>query len=208
MKIILSLETLEALEIVPYLRDFIDGVKINHILWNEIDLVASEGKEIFFDFKLWDTPNTIKTVLEKIIEKGGTMTTISTYNSPEVFDMLQEYHDKIKLLGITYPTSWTAQDQYEICREMPDKMWERAIRKILGFYGMICSPLDIVDIKHNDIDEDLKTICPGIGHNTGQSRVVSAEEASTLGADYIVVGRTVTDADDPVKVIKDIKEKL
>ena len=64
MKIILSLETLEALEIVPYLRDFIDGVKINHILWNEIDLVASEGKEIFFDFKLWDTPNTIKTVVE------------------------------------------------------------------------------------------------------------------------------------------------
>ena len=52
MKIILSLETLEALEIVPYLRDFIDGVKINHILWNEIDLVASEGKEIFYDFKL------------------------------------------------------------------------------------------------------------------------------------------------------------
>ena len=73
---------------------------------------------------------------------------------------------------------------------------------------MVCSPLDIVDIKHNDIDEDLKTICPGIGKNKGQSRVVSAEEASTLGADYIVVGRTVTDAENPLKVIKDIKEKL
>ena len=208
MKILLSIETPEALDIVPYLRNYIDGVKINHILWNEIDLVATEGKEIFFDFKLWDTPNTIKTVLEKIIQKGGTMTTISTYNSEEVFNMLKEYHDKIKLLGVTYPTSWSAKDQYEITREMPDKMWERAIRRIQGFYGIICSPLDIVDIKHNDIDEDLKTICPGIGHNKGQSRVVSAEEASTLGADYIVVGRTVTDADDPVKVIKDIKEKL
>ena len=207
-KILLSIETPEALDIVPYLRNYIDGVKINHILWNEIDLVATEGKEIFFDFKLWDTPNTIKTVLDKIIQKGGTMTTISTYNSEEVFEELKEYHDKIKLLGVTYPTSWTAQDQYEITREMPDKMWERAIRRIQGFYGMVCSPLDIVDIKHNDIDEDLKTICPGIGHNTGQSRVVSAEEASTLGADYIVVGRTVTDAENPVKVIKDIKEKL
>ena len=91
---------------------------------------------------------------------------------------------------------------------MPDKMWERAIRRCKGFYGMVCSPLDIVDIKHNDIDEDLKTICPGIGHNKGQSRVVSAEEAVSLGADYIVVGRTVTDAENPLKVIKDIKEKL
>ena len=208
MKILLSIETPEALDIVPYLRNYIDGVKINHILWNEIDLVATEGKEIFFDFKLWDTPNTIKTVLEKIIQKGGTMTTISTYNSEEVFNMLKEYHDKIKLLGVTYPTSWSAEDQYEITREMPDQMWERAIRRCKGFYGMICSPLDIVDIKRWDIDEDLKTICPGIGKNKGQSRVVSAEEASTLGADYIVVGRTVTDADDPVKVIKDIKEKL
>ena len=208
MKIILSLETLEALEIVPYLRDFIDGVKINHILWNEIDLVASEGKEIFYDFKLWDTPNTIKTVVEKIIERGGTMTTISTYNSPEVFDMLQEYHDKIKLLGITYPTSWTAQDQYEICREMPDQMWERAIRRIKGFYGIVCSPHDIVDIKHNDIDEDLKTICPGIGHNKGQNRTCSASEASGLHPDYIVVGRTVTDSDNPLKTIKEIRKEM
>ena len=207
-KILLSIETPEALDIVPYLRNYIDGVKINHILWNEIDLVATEGKEIFFDFKLWDTPNTIKTVLEKIIQKGGTMTTISTYNSEEVFEELKEYHDKIKLLGVTYPTSWSAKDQYEITREMPDKMWERAIRRIQGFYGIICSPLDIVDIKHNDIDEDLKTICPGIGKNKGQSRVVSAEEAVSLGADYIVVGRTVTDAENPLKVIKDIKEKL
>ena len=43
MKIILSLETPEALEIVPYLGKWIDGVKINHILWNEIDLVAEDN---------------------------------------------------------------------------------------------------------------------------------------------------------------------
>ena len=152
----------------------------------------------------YDTPNTIKTVVEKIIERGGTMTTISTYNSPEVFDMLQEYHDKIKLLGITYPTSWTAQDQYEICREMPDQMWERAIRRIKGFYGIVCSPHDIVDIKHNDIDEDLKTICPGIGKNTGQNRVATVQEANELGADYVVMGRTITESENPIKTLKNL----
>ena len=132
------------------------------------------------------------------------MTTISTYNSAEVFDMLQEYHDKIKLLGITYPTSWTAQDQYEICREMPDQMWERAIRRIKGFYGIVCSPHDIVDIKHNDIDEDLKTICPGIGKNTGQNRVATVQEANELGADYVVMGRTITESENPIKTLKNL----
>ena len=207
-KIILSIESLDTLETVPYLRNYIDGVKINHILWNEIDLVATEGKEIFVDFKLWDTPNTIKTVLNRIIQKGGTMTTISTYNSPEVFEELKEYHDRIKLLGVTYLTSWSPRSQYEITREMPDKMWERAIRRCKGFYGMICSPFDIVDIKYNDIDEDLKTICPGIGHNKGQNRTCSASEASGLHADYIVVGRTVTDSDNPLKTIKEIRKEM
>ena len=68
-KIILSLETKESLDIIPYLGKYIDGVKINHLLWNELDFDVEEGKELFVDFKLWDTPNTVKTVVERIIKK-------------------------------------------------------------------------------------------------------------------------------------------
>ena len=68
MKIIISLETKESLDIIPYLGKYVDGVKINHLLWNELDFDIQEGKELFVDFKLWDTPNTMKTVVKKIIQ--------------------------------------------------------------------------------------------------------------------------------------------
>ena len=225
-KIILSLEKPKHFQIAYQVKDFVDGWKVNHIgldyisqsrfnEWAKLDgYTLAREREIFFDCKLWDTPNTVKTVVEKFLKMGASMATISTYNSEEVFEELKEYHDKIKLLGVTYPTSWTAQDQYEITREMPDQMWKRAIRRCKGFYGMVCSPLDIVDIKHNDIDEDLKTICPGItlpirrAAPSGQVRTTTPKEAQDLGADYIVIGRTITDAKNPVEIAKKIKKTL
>ena len=72
MKIILSIETIESLEIFPYLGKYVDGIKINHLLWNEFDFDVQEDKELFVDFKLWDTPNTMKTVVEKILDRCTT----------------------------------------------------------------------------------------------------------------------------------------
>ena len=133
MKIIISLETKESLDIIPYLGKYVDGVKINHLLWNELDFDIQEGKELFVDFKLWDTPNTMKTVVKKIIEKGGTMTTISSYNNPAALEAVSEFKDDIKLLGVTYLTSWSDQEQYNIVQEMqPGYMFrERLLRPSL-----------------------------------------------------------------------------
>ena len=213
-KVILSIETQDSLDIVPYVGKFIDGVKINHILWNELNFDVQEGKELFVDLKLWDTPNTVKTVIEQMISKGATMATICTHNNDEVFRELEQYHNSIKLLGVTYLTSWSATDQYEICREMPNQMWERSIKTILqaGFYGIVCSPSDIEDVKWKDIDEDLKRVCPGItlsnNKPSGQVRTSTPEEAKKLGADYIVVGRSITESKNPVKSAETIYEIL
>ena len=67
MKIIVSLETKKSLELAERIKDYVDGFKINHLLWDEI--VAwpdSWKKELFVDFKLWDTPNTVKQVVQKL----------------------------------------------------------------------------------------------------------------------------------------------
>ena len=101
MKILVSLETKKSLELAERIKDYVDGFKINHLLWDEI--VAwpdSWKKELFVDFKLWDTPNTVKQVLQKIVDKGATMTTISTFNNEAVFDVAQEYAEQIKLLAV------------------------------------------------------------------------------------------------------------
>ena len=204
-KIILSLETEESLDIFPYLEKYVDGIKINHLLWNELDFNVEEGKELFVDLKLWDTPNTVKTVVERIIKKGGTMTTISTFNNEKVFDELEQYKDDIKLLAVTYLTSWNRDEQYQICREMPDFMWRRHLSRVKGFYGVVCSAQDIGML--SGADKSLKRVCPGItygNNNSGQVRTTTPKEAQDLGADYIVIGRAITESEDPIKTIKEI----
>ena len=205
-KIILSLETEESLEIIPYLGKYIDGIKINHLLWNELDFDVEEDKELFVDFKLWDTPNTVKTVVERIIKKGGTMTTISTFNNEKVFDELEQYKDDIKLLAVTYLTSWNRDEQYQICREMPDFMWRRHLSRVKGFYGVVCSAQDIGML--SGADKNLKRVCPGItygNNNSGQVRTTTPKEAQDLGADYIVIGRAITESENPLETLKQIR---
>ena len=209
MKILLSIETIESLEIFPYLGKYVDGIKINHLLWNEFDFDVQEGKELFVDFKLWDTPNTVKTVVESIIKKGGTMTTISTFNNESVFDELVQYKDDIKLLAVTYLTSWNGDEQYQICREMSDFMWRRHLSRVKGFYGVICSAQDIGML--SGADKKLKRICPGItfgNSNSGQVRTTTPKEAQNLGADYIVVGRAITESSNPVETAMKLKEEI
>ena len=78
-KIILSLEKKEHFLIAEKVQDYVDGWKVNHIGWDIVaqsrfdewaklnNFALRNTKEVFFDCKLWDTPNTVKTVVERII---------------------------------------------------------------------------------------------------------------------------------------------
>ena len=119
MKLIIALDNVyysKALELMISLEPYVDGFKINHTLLEHTNIFKNYKGELFIDLKLFDTPNTICSVLENILEKGATMTTISTFNNSEVFECLHQYSEDIKLLGVTYLTSWTENEQFEITR--------------------------------------------------------------------------------------------
>jgi len=216
MQIIIALDNMsfeKALESMILLGPFVDGFKINHTLLERSTMFEHYEGELFIDFKLWDTPTTVCSVVEMILEKGATMTTISTFNNEEVFRCLHQYAEDIKLLGVTYLTSWSAQEQYQITREMPHAMWRRNTERIrkYGFVGIICSAQDISDISQDSRCDGMLRICPGItfqSHNHGQSRTTNPRLAQDLGADCIIIGRSVTQSDDPVKTITEIKKTL
>ena len=216
MSIIVALDytnPLEALEMAAKLRDHVDGFKINHALWSQSVYIKDyTSKELFIDCKLWDTPNTIKTVVEKIIAKGASMTTISTFNNPEVFETLKQYNNDIRLLGVTSLTSWTPQEEYDIHHKSPYHIWDTHITKIKGnFAGIICPVPDLPIIDKIDPDYDLIRVCPGIKYETeleGQARTGTPKEAQELGADYVVIGRSITQASDPVEKVKEIYDSL
>ena len=139
------------------------------------------------------------------------MTTICTHNNEAVFEELEQFSDRIKLLGVTYLTSWSGSDLLDILHYLPkgtDVMWRDNIKRVkkYGFSGMICSPKDLAVIK--PYIQDMITVCPGIGSNKGQVRSVTAKQAIDLGADYLVIGRTITESDDPIRTIEQIRESI
>lgn len=216
MKIIVALDytnPLDALEMAAKLRHHVDGFKTNHTLWSQSVYIKdyTVGKELFVDCKLWDTPNTIKQVLQKIVDKGATMTTLCTHNNEAAFEEAQQFSDQVKLLGVTYLTSWTGSDLLDILQYLPkgaDTMWKENIQRVkkYNFAGMVCSPTDLAVVK--PLAQDMITVCPGIGSNKGQVRSVTPKQAVELGADYLVIGRTITESDDPIGAVQKIKESI
>ena len=188
-----------------------DGFKINHTLLEHSSMFANYEGEVMVDLKLWDTPNSVCSIVEKILETPATMCTVSTFNNSEVFKCLHQYSEDIKLLGVTYLTSWSTEEQFQITREMPYDMWRRNLTRIrkYGFTGIVCSAQDIEDI--NTVDDELLRICPGINFqssNSGQVRTVSPRVAQELGADYAIIGRSITKTNYPVETIEAIKYSL
>ena len=211
MKIIVALDDINPernIEIAGQLRGQVEGFKINHLMWEHTSLIRNLADELFIDFKLWDTPNTVKQVMQRIVDKGATMTTVCTLNNHAVFEELQEYKDKVKLLGVTYLTSWRGSDLLEIMQWLPGGnkvMWRENIDRVrpYGFAGMICSPKDLSTV--NPLAPQMLKVCPGIGKNKGQVRTVTPRQAVDLGADYLVIGRAITNSDDPVKTVEEIR---
>jgi orotidine-5'-phosphate decarboxylase len=214
VKLIIALDGIgsdKAFELIVSLGPHVDGFKINHTLWERTSMFTKYEGELFVDLKLWDTPNSVCSVVEMILEKGATMTTISTFNNSEVFQCLHQYSEDIKLLGVTYLTSWNPEEQFQITREMPHIMWRRHIERIkkYGFAGIVCSAQDIQDIKR--VDDNLLRVCPGItfkSSNSGQVRTTTPRRAQEDGADYAIIGRSITKANHPVETIEKIKKTL
>ncbi len=220
-KIIVALDytdPLDALEMCAKLRGVVDGFKINHALWNESKYIKeyTERGELFIDCKLWDTPNTVKTVMQKIIDSGATMTTVCTLNNQAVFDELEEFKDSLMICGVTYLTSWSGSDLLDILQYLPNgaqSMWrDNMTRAEKVIKGIVCSPKDLETVAQAELDahghHKYTKVCPGIGTNPGQKRTVTPMEAKALGADYLIVGRTITEATDPVFTAQDIKDSL
>jgi orotidine-5'-phosphate decarboxylase len=212
VKILVALDGMDfkkAFEMYVQLAPHCDGFKINHTLLEHSSMFVNYEGEVMVDLKLWDTPNSVCSVVEKILETPATMCTVSTFNNSEVFQCLHQYSEDIKLLGVTYLTSWNEQEQFEISRETKVNMWERHLKRIrkYGFAGIVCSAHDISDMK----DDSILRICPGINFqssNSGQVRTVSPRVAQELGADYAIIGRSITKANYPVETIEAIKYSL
>ena len=195
MKILVSLETKKSIDLAHKIVDYVDGFKINHLLWDEIiawpeDWAKYRKKELFVDFKLWDTPNTVETVVKKVIDRGGTMVSINAHNSNEVLERLKKLSDQIKLVGVVSLTSWSPETERGILRDISYNVWSQCMAKLRNnnFQDLVCPVTELRTIKSLDFTgpSAFRYICPGIvfeKETSGQARTGTPKQAKDEGAE-------------------------
>jgi len=176
-------------------------------------LIAS-GKRVFVDLKLHDIPNTVERATRQIARLGATFLTVHAYPQTMRAAQAGAAASGLKILGVTVLTSSDDADLQEAgyALGVRDLVARRAWQAHeAGIDGLILSPQELTETRAG-VGRDFLLVTPGIRPAGGaigdQKRVMSAGEAIAAGADYLVVGRPVTQAADPEAAAEAIVEEM
>jgi len=192
-------------------------VKIGSVSFNALghDIVhsaADKGFDIFLDLKLHDIPNTVKKSIEGLSILPIQMLTIHTSGGRLMMESAMEAikGTDIKVFGVTALTSLSDTDTNQIYqRTAADQVNAMLdIAEEAKIDGVVCSPheLDLVTAR-----KSLLSITPGIRFsdlNDDQTRVMTPKQAIDLGANYLVIGRPITSADDISEALNIIYQSI
>ncbi len=172
--------------------------------------IKARGHKIFLDLKLHDIPNTVKksmAVLSRLdvdmtnLHAGGTINMMKA----AIEGLTRPDGTRPLLIAVTQLTSTDEESMKAdlLINEPIDKvvMHYAHNAKLAGLDGVVCSPLEAGKV-HDTCGADFVTVTPGVrfadGDKGDQKRVMTPAEAKKIGSDYIVVGRPITAAEDPV----------
>jgi orotidine-5'-phosphate decarboxylase len=207
--IALDFESAEkARELVRRLGDAVSFYKVGLELYAAAGMalvreLAAEGKQVFLDLKLYDIGETVKRAVAQVAASGAALTTV--HGSRAVMRAAVEGRGgaPLKLLAVTVLTSFDQDDLTDLgypCA-VADLVALR-VRKAMeaGLDGLVCSPLEAAVVRAL-AGPDAILVTPGVrsaGAGKGdQKRVATPAEAMRAGANYLVIGRQVTRAEDP-----------
>ena len=192
-------------------------VKIGSVAFNStghalIFYAAEKGFEIFLDLKLHDIPNTVKKSIEGLTALPIKLLTIHASGGKDMMKAAMEgvSGSDIKVFGVTALTSLSDDDTNEIYRrsatEQVNAMLDLAESACID--GVVCSPYELELVSKR---ESLLSITPGIRldeSNDDQKRVMTPKQAIELGADYLVIGRPITESNNIKESLSRIVESL
>ena len=172
--------------------------------------IKARGHKIFLDLKLHDIPNTVKKSMSVLRNLDVDMTNLHAAGTGAMMEgalegLTREDGTRPILIAVTQLTS-TSEERMKnelLINEPIDKVVMHYAKnaKDSGLDGVVCSPLEAGKV-HDLCGKDFLTITPGVRFADGdigdQVRVMTPAEAKKIGSDYIVVGRPITAAEDPV----------
>lgn len=181
-----------------------------------VEWLHGEGKSVFLDLKLHDIPNTVQQAARSAAGLGVKLLTVhGVGGAPMVRAAVEGAGDATGILVVTVLTSMDlAMIRAALGHEVPTVADEvarlAAVAAGAGAHGVVCSGHECAAVVA--AHPGLQVLVPGIraagGAAHDQSRIVTPEQARAAGARYVVIGRAVTAADDPVAALRTLREAL
>ena len=190
----------------------IGSVSFNSIGKEIIYYAADHGLKIFLDLKLHDIPNTVKKSIQGLASLPIEMLTIHTSGGKDMMMAAMEAVSGtgIKVFGVTVLTSLNDKDTAAIFKRTSSEQVEAMLDEAesAGIDGVVCSPYELEFVSKR---ESLLSITPGIrlkNSNDDQKRVMTPKEAINLGADFLVIGRPITEAENIGEALDEIFQNI
>ena len=181
-----------------------------------ISEIKKLGHKVFLDLKLHDIPNTVKCAMKRLATLGVDIVNVHAAGGIKMMKAAMEAFEGLDkrplVIAVTQLTS-TSKEQMNEEQGIPGEVMDSVVRyakcaKEAGLDGVVCSPLEVRAIK-NACGEDFITVTPGIRPQEvadDQVRVTTPLLARELGTNYIVVGRPITRASNPVEAYLQIRK--
>ncbi|OGP53833.1 MAG: orotidine 5'-phosphate decarboxylase [Deltaproteobacteria bacterium RBG_13_52_11] len=218
----------EAQRFVEELREWVWGFKIGKELFTwmgpkVVEMVQERGGKVFLDLKYHDIPATVAKASAMATRLRVSMFNLHALGGMEMMRAAVEAsHEAAQkaglppplILGVTVLTSLRAGDLQEVGITLPveeEVVHLAALAQQAGLDGVVASPLEIKRLRET-CGEDMVIVTPGVrpykGLRHDQARVMTPHEAVEAGADFLVIGRPIRDAVDPLRATQEILQEI
>ncbi len=212
----------KAIDLVNNLKKEVYAFKIGHEFFYNFGLEGYQKiykicPKIFLDLKLHDIPNTVEKGLNALLKLKPTFTTIHISGGDDMQKLSVLKNNKTIILGVTVLTSL---DKKQTLKYYKEKNVKNLVAKFAKFAkknklnGLVCSPHEI-KIVRKEVGKKMILVVPGIRPKEilhkkvdDQKRTLTPKEAIELGADYLVIGRPITQSKNPLQTIKEINKSI
>ena len=222
-KVIVALDSNDinkTINLVKTLRKDVYAFKIGYEFFFNFGLngykkIYSICPKIFLDLKLHDIPNTVKNGLNALAKIKPLLTTIHISGGDQMMLSSKPKKNFIKVLGVSILTSLNSKQTKKYYNESNVSVLVKKFAKLAKknkLDGVVCSPKEIKYIR-KQIGKNFIIVTPGIRINNkikkdDQERIETPRKAIEMGANYLVIGRPITQAKDPIKVLKEINKTI
>ena len=212
----------EALEMASRLDPKLCRVKVGKELFTRcgpsiVEALQQQGFEVFLDLKFHDIPNTAAMAVKAAAELGVWMVNVHCSGGLRMMqacrEVLESFEKKPLLIGVTVLTSMERSDLSGLGLDVEPQEQVLRLAKLAeeaGLDGLVCSAQEAPALKAQH--PSLQLVTPGIrpagSAKDDQRRILTPKDAMKAGSDFLVIGRPITQAEDPVAVLQQITAEL